>query len=265
MEATNGAVASTSDSCESRIMVHSDTQQAWESASQKHVREYDRLLDEARRARLLPVEETTLRDIVVGADVVHPMSGHGIDDAALVHLGARSVTGVDYSPTAVSAAQRRADELGIECRYVTATLPASGLADDWADLVYSGKGALIWVDDLEAWITEMRRLLRPRGYLFLYEAHPLTPLWSWDVDKIEVRADRGYFARTHVNDSFPGNGAVEYQRTFAETIMTVIRAGFEILHLEEHPEPFWRPDGVDAAAWRGQVPNALSLLARHSA
>ncbi|WP_306896419.1 class I SAM-dependent methyltransferase [Agromyces albus] len=185
------------------------------------------------------------------------MSGHGIDDVALIHLGARSVTGVDYSPTAASAAQRRADGLGVDCRYVTATLPASGLMDDSADLVYTGKGALIWVDDLEAWLTEMGRLLRPGGHLFIYEAHPLTPLWSWDPDKVEVRRDRGYFARSHVNDSFPAGGAVEYQRTFAETIMAISGSGFEILHLEEHPEPFWRPGGMDAAAWNGQCPECV--------
>ena len=245
------------------MSVHNNTQQAWESASQKHIRENNELLDEAKDARLLPIEETLLRDIVAGADVVHPMSGHGIDDVALIHLGARSVTGVDYSPTAASAAQRRTDELGVDCRYVTGTLPASGLIDDSADLVYTGKGALIWVEDLEAWLTEMRRLLRPRGHLFIYEAHPMTPLWSWDPDKVEVRSDRGYFARSHVNDSFPAGGAVEHQRTFAETIMAITGADFEILHLEEHPEPFWRPDGMDAAAWNGPVPNAFSLLARH--
>lgn len=244
------------------MSVHSNTQQAWESASQKHILEYNELLDEAMNARLLPVEETVLRDIVPGAEVVHPMSGHGIDDVALIHLGARSVIGVDYSPTAASAAQRRADELGVQCRYVTATLPESGLRDDSADLVYTGKGALIWVADLEAWLTEMRRLLRPGGHLFIYEAHPLTPLWSWDQEKIEVRADRGYFAGSHVNDSFPAGGAVEYQRTFAETIMAIAGGGFEILHLEEHAAPFWRPEGAQAAAWNGQVPNAFSLLAR---
>lgn len=247
------------------MSAHNNTQQAWESASHKYVNEYDEVLDEARSARLLPIEETLLRDIVAGASVVHPMSGHGIDDVALIRLGARSVTGVDYSPTAASAAQRRADELGVDCTYVTATLPASGLPDDSADLVYTGKGALIWVEDLEAWLNEMRRLLRPGGHLFIYEAHPLTPLWSWDRDKVEVRSDRGYFARSHVNDSFPAGGAVEYQRTFAEMIMAIIGAGFEILHLEEHAEPFWRPEGMEAAAWNGQVPNAFSLLARHRA
>lgn len=244
------------------MSVDHHTQQAWEAASQKYIREYDELLHDAKDARLLTLEESVLRDIVVDADIVHPMSGHGVDDVALIHLGARSVTGIDYSPTAVAAAQRRADELGVQCRYITATLPASGLKDDLADLIYTGKGALIWVEDLDAWLIEMRRLLRPGGHLFIYEAHPLTPLWTWDRDKVEVRADRGYFARSHINDSFPAGGAVEHQRTLAETIMAITGAGFDILHLEEHPEPFWRPDDMQAAAWNGQVPNAFSLLAR---
>lgn len=241
---------------------NSDTQRAWEAASQKHIREYDELLAEARTARLLPIEESLLRELVPGADVVHPMSGHGIDDLALVRLGARSVTGVDYSPTAASAAQRRADELGAPCRYVTATLPDSGLPEGSADVVYTGKGALIWPEDLAAFLAEMHRILRPGGHVFVYEAHPLTPLWAWDEGKAELRPDRGYFERSHVNDSFPAGGAVEHQRTLAEVVMAFLGAGFELLHLEEHPDPFWKPAGTDAAAWNGQLPNSYSLLAR---
>jgi len=41
-----------------------------------------------------------------------------------------------------------------------------------------------------------------------------------------------------------------------------LAAGLDVLHLGEYPEPFWRPDGQDAAAWRGSLPNCFSLLAR---
>lgn len=47
--------------------------------------------------------------------------------------------------------------------------------------------------------------------------------------------------------------------------MTVLGAGFELLHLAEHPDPFWMPeDGARAAAWDGRLPNAISLLARRT-
>ncbi|GAB3167690.1 class I SAM-dependent methyltransferase [Myceligenerans halotolerans] len=238
------------------------TQAAWATASRKYEDEYDEHLDVARTVELLTDEVAALGDLVEGAEIVHPMSGHGLEDIALARMGARSVRGLDYSPAAVNSAQRRADELGMPCRYTQTVLPDSGLPAASADLVYTGKGALIWLSDLHEFFAEVHRLLRPEGWFYVYEAHPLVPLWAWDSDEIRVRADRGYFASSHVNDSYPGNGAVEQQHTLAEIVMDCQRAGFEITRLEEHPEPFWRPEGVAAAAWDGRVPNSFSMLAR---
>ena len=242
-----------------------ETRAAWAVASRKYEDEYAEHLTEARTVELLPEEVGTLGDLVVGADVVHPMSGHGLDDIALARLGARSVHGLDYSEAALSSAQRRADELGMPCRYTRAVMPESGLNDASADLVYTGKGALIWLPDLPAFFAEVHRLLRAGGWFYVYEAHPLVPLWAWDPDEIRVRPDRSYFARSHVNDSFPANGAVERQHTLSEIVMACQRAGFEIEHLDEYPEPFWRPGYLNAAAaWDGRLPNSFSLLARRA-
>lgn len=244
-------------------MTEDQTKQAWATASTKYEREYDEHLEQARDYRLLPIEEDLLAQDVGGAVVVHPMSGHGLDDLALARLGAAEVLGLDYSHPAIRSAQRRADALGLPCRYQAAELPDSGLADAHADLVYTGKGALIWVPDLDHFLTEMHRILRPGGALFVYEAHPLVPLWGWDPDEVRIRADRSYFAVGHVNDTFPANGAYEHQRTLAQIVTAVLAAGFAIEHLAEHPDPFWRPDdGPPAAAWDGRLPNAYSLLAR---
>ncbi|WP_053732722.1 bifunctional 2-polyprenyl-6-hydroxyphenol methylase/3-demethylubiquinol 3-O-methyltransferase UbiG [Nocardia sp. NRRL S-836] len=237
---------------------------AWEAASRKHVREYGELLEQARNGSALLASELDLLRPVLGTapDVVHLQSGHGLDDIALVAAGARTVLGVDFSEVAATAAQRRADELGVACRYVVAALPGAPLRDGCADLVYTGKGALIWLPDLRAWAEDVARLLRPEGYLFVHEAHPAVPLWTWDEDEPRIRPDRGYFARSHVNDTFPGGGAVEWQASLGEVITAVISAGLRVQHVAEYAEPFWRPDDVAAAAWRGQLPNSYSLLAQ---
>ena len=243
--------------------VRGANREAWEAASHKHVREYDDLLAQAAAGSSLNAVERDLLAGVLshGPEVVHLQSGHGLDDAALVQAGAKSVVGVDYSAVAVGAARRRADELGLACRYVVGMVPGVPLADSVADLVYTGKGALIWVD-LGAWAGEVARLLRPGGHLFVYEGHPAVPLWTWDSDTPRVRADRSYFAASHVNDTFPARGAVERQHTLGQVVTAVITAGMELLSLAEYPEPFWRPGGVSAAAWDGRLPNAYSLLAR---
>lgn len=240
------------------------TRAAWAIASRKYEHECAEHLALARTAKLLPAEVEALGGLVDGADVLHPMSGHGLDDIALAGLGARSVHGLDYSDAAVASAQRRADELGVPCRYTRAVMPDSGLDDGCADLVYTGKGALIWLHDLLAFFTEVHRLLRDGGRFYVYEGHPLVALWDRSPQEIRVRPDRGYFATSHLNDSYPGNGAVERQHTLSSIVMSCLRAGFEIEHLHEHPEPFWRPAGVTAAACDGRVPNAFSLLARRT-
>ncbi|MGI5153216.1 class I SAM-dependent methyltransferase [Plantactinospora sp. CA-294935] len=237
---------------------------AWETASAKHVREYQELLRQARdTSSLFPAEVALLRPLLRSSPtVVHLQSGHGLDDVALVRAGARAVLGVDFSSVAATAAARRAADLAVPCRYVVARLPGAPLRDGCADLVYTGKGALIWMPDLAAWARDAARLLRPGGHLFVYEGHPAVPLWSWDSDEPRIRPDRSYFGRSHVNDTFPGHGAVEWQWTLGEIVGAVLATGLELRHLAEFPEPFWRPDGVSAAAWRGRLPNAYALLAR---
>lgn len=237
---------------------------AWEAASRKHVREYDDLLAQAAAGSSLnDIERGLLAGILShGPEVVHLQSGHGLDDTALVQAGAKSVIGVDYSAVAVGAAQRRADDLGVPCRYVVGLVPGAPLADGCADLVYAGKGALIWMSDVGGWASEAARLLRPDGHLFVYEGHPAVPLWTWDSDAPGIRHDRSYFARSHVNDSFPARGATVWQHTLGEVVTAVIAAGLELLSLAEYPEPFWQPGGVHAAAWDGRLPNTYSLLAR---
>jgi len=111
---------------------------------------------------------------------------------------------------------------------------------------------------------DVARLLRPSGHLFICEAHPAVILWTWDQDRPRIREDRSYFARSHINDTFPARGAVEWQWTLGQVVTAVAAAGLEILHLGEYPEPFWRAGGVSAAAWSGCLPNSFALLARRA-
>lgn len=244
-----------------------ETRQAWEIASEKYTREYDDLLAyDATGASLWPVEHELLGPILATAPtVVHPQSGNGTDDIALVRAGARAVVGVDYSAVAVHAVRRRAREWGVPCSYVIGSVPELPLKDASFDLAYTGKGALIWMRDLSAWARALFRVVRPGGHLFVYESHPAVPLWTWDEDEARIRPDRGYFERSHVNDTFPGNGAVESQWTLGEIVSTIVSSGFEVRHLAEYAEPFYRYGDVRAVAWNGRLPNAFSLLARRPA
>lgn len=239
---------------------------AWNQAAQKYVRESDELLAEvAETGSLAAPEIEVLGPLLRGHPrVVHLMSGHGLDDLDLVRRGAEHVVGLDFSEVTAGAAGRRAVALGLRCAYVVAQLPPVPLRDACADLVYTGKGALIWLTDLTAWAGEVARILASGGHLLVHEAHPMVPLWTWDADEPRIRSDRSFFAETHVNDTFPGHGAVEHQWTLGQIVTALAGAGLALVSLTEHPEPFWRPGDVEAAAWQGRLPNTYTLLARRT-
>lgn len=243
-----------------------NNQVVWDGASHKHVREYAEHLEQARTEVLPDRELAVIADLLRRhPEVVHLQSGHGVDDHALVRAGARRVTGVDFSRVAVEAARRRAEELAAPIEYLVAELPPAPLADACCDLVYTGQGALPWMRDLRAWAQDAARLLRPGGHLFIDESHPAITLWTWDEDEPRIRPDRSYFEDHHVNDSFPADGAVEWQWTLGQTVNAIIGAGLIIRRLDEHPEPFWQPGDVQAAAWDGRLPNTFCLLAQKPA
>lgn len=86
--------------------------------------------------------------------------------------GARSLLGVGYSTVAATAAQHRAADLRAAGQYIVASIPPVPLRSGCADVIYTGKGALIWIVDLAAWAAEVVRLLHPGGHLFVLESHP---------------------------------------------------------------------------------------------
>lgn len=185
-----------------------DLRRAWDVASHKYVEETDAVLSMARAdgGTLLPIEQELLRPVLARRPtVVHLQSGNGTDDLALTELGAASVIGVDFSRVAVGAAAARAALERRPVFHVVADALAVPLADGSADLMYTGKGALMWLPDLGVWAREVHRLLRPGGTCFVYEAHPAAALWTRDHDRARLDPSVDYFGGTRENATFPAS------------------------------------------------------------
>ena len=59
--------------------------------------------------------------------------------------------------------------------YCCDVLAAPPALDGTADLVHTGRGALYWMMDLDAWDRVVCRLLKPGGKLHVFEGHPPIP------------------------------------------------------------------------------------------
>jgi len=149
------------------------------------------------------------------------------------------VVGVDFSIVTTTAARGRSTRLGSAVQYVNADVMSVPLRERSADLVYTGKGALVWLPDIQEWARGVARILRPGGHLFLYEAHPAACLWTWDPEVTAIRSDICYFGGTRVNDTFPGSATarcgavpgddvVEWQWTVADVVNATLAAGLDV-------------------------------------
>lgn len=189
-----------------------------------------------------------------GRDLAHLQCHIGSETMAFARRGAR-VVGLDLSVESVRQARRIAAEAGLGIDYVHADVreAASALGRERFDVVYTGKGALCYVPDLDHWAGQVAALLRPGGLLYLVEFHPLLnslgPVPGPDPALVlrhdylsgrgPVRAD-GTFTYTDGPPLTEGVEHFEWRHGVGEVVTALIGAGLRLTLLRESEELPWR-------------------------
>ena len=191
-----------------------------------------------------------------GLDVVHLQCHIGSDTLSLARLGARSVTGLDFSAPALEVAARLAADCGETIEYVESEVydAVEALGPARFDLVYTGIGALCWLPSVTRWAQVVADLLRPGGRLFIREGHPV--LWSLEDERADglLVIEYPYYETgglpfsvpvTYVEHDEPleAPDTVEFNHGLAEIITAVIDAGMTLTAIEEHESVPWNPLG----------------------
>lgn len=167
---------------------------------------------------------------VRGKRVLDAACGPGLYAAELVRRGAQ-VTGFDASPRMVELCRERVSEG--EFRVHNLADPLNWLPDGSFDLALCAL-AIEYVDDREAALTELRRVLKPGGALVLSRLHPVG---DW------LRHGGSYFDVRIVRETWSKGWDVAYWLAPLEvTCREIHEAGFLIERLTE-PRP--QPDAAD--------------------
>ncbi len=182
---------------------------------------------------------------VAGLDLVHLQCHFGLDTLAWADAGA-SVTGLDFSPSAVGAARGLAERAGLADRatFVCADVydAALVLAPLTFDVVYVSLGALCWLPSVGRWADQVAALARPGGRLYLHDSHPVA--WSLAHDSTTLVYPYFEEPEPYVDDSgetYTDGGvgladALTYQWNHAigEVVTTLIDRGMRVDRLTEH-------------------------------
>jgi SAM-dependent methyltransferase len=195
----------------------------------------------AGRSTLQPFEVEELGP-VVNRELVHLQCHIGLDTLSWARLGAR-VTGLDFSPAATGAANELAREMGYPADFVCADVyEAPAALNRTFDVVYTGIGALIWLQDIRRWAGVVSALLRPGGHLYLVECHPLTDVFASETLAVEhdyfhdpegtVWDAPGTYADP--NAATQANRSIEFRHPIADVLSALLAEGLELELFHEH-------------------------------
>ncbi|MGC9155709.1 MAG: class I SAM-dependent methyltransferase [Ferrimicrobium sp.] len=176
-----------------------------------------------------------------GTSLLHLQCHIGTDTISWARRGFQ-VTGLDFSAPAIAEARRIAAACGIDGTWIVSDVYAAPeVLNRRFDIIYTGKGAIDWLDDLGSWAKVVDQLLNPGGYLYLVEFHPITwilPDDGWTIandyfaDQPYVEADPGgsYAAPEHVTHA---NLTAEWHHTLGEIISCIASVGLTVEWLHE--------------------------------
>lgn len=193
-----------------------------------------------------------------GRKVAHLQCHLGTETMAFALKGAFA-TGLDFSSVSVREARRLAGAAALSIEYVHADVydAVEVLGAERFDIAYTGKGALCYLPDLTAWAQTIVLLLKPGGFLYLVEFHPLlnalgptqTPGLPQDlVIRHDYLGGRGAIARDSSHTYTDGPALTgdtlhyEWPHGLGEVITAIAKAGFVIESLTETgllPWPRW--------------------------
>ncbi len=258
--------------------MHAATGAAWDEAAERYegwLAEAIALIN-AGGSNLFPEEIELLGDLHGRCGrAIHLQCAGGRDTLSLWRLGADEVVGVDLSPRMIELAERLTAATGAPARwFVSDVLDTPASLDGSANLVYTGRGSLLWLQDLDAWASVVARLLAPGGRLVLFEGHPFEWLVDGDEDGHWQLTDYAYFAGPEASRgwspgfidhlSIPdGEQHWKFSRawTLGEVVTAVAGAGLRVERLVEYPRDWWSGHGDIVPSERGRLPLSYGLVA----
>lgn len=222
--------------------------------------------DPQHLSRVVEFDRPRLGDIS-GLRGVHLQCHIGTDTLSLARLGAR-MSGLDFSAPALDVARRLASDCDAVIDYVVSDVydAVGALGAGQFDFVYTGIGALCWIPDVARWAGVVSALLKPGGFLFIREGHPM--LWTLADPREDglVVVSYPYFetpgtvfveTKTYVEHEgeLESPTTVGFNHSLSEIFNGLWKAGLTVTMFDEHTSVPWNPLGdametVQPAEWQ---------------
>jgi SAM-dependent methyltransferase len=239
---------------------------------------------------LTPIELNEIGD-VKGKSLLHLQCHFGMDTLSFSRMDANCV-GVDLSDEAIKLAREINDELKLDAKFICCNVydllsenrsvskapPLEGFGEaGHFDIVFTSYGTIGWLPDLDPWAKTIVERLKPGGFFYMAEFHPV--VWMFDEDFTHIKYY--YYNKelivmedqpTYTGDKNEIAGKeYSWNHSISEVLNALINAGLKIEFFNEHTfSPYsnfknsvetetgkWHIKGMD-----GKIPIVYSLKAK---
>ncbi len=232
----------------------------WDSDADRYHTEHATYLDGFHWCpEMLAESDARLLGDVSQASVLELGGGSAPCSRWLADEGAGFITSFDISREMLRHAG------GGDVALVQADAQALPYRDDAFDVVFSVFGALPFVPDIDAVLTDVARVLRPGGRLVFSVNHPMRWIFPDDPGPAGLLAAIPYFEREYVETDDDGTVTyAEFHRTVGDWVRALVGAGFV---LDDLIEPEWPAELTETwGQWsplRGRIFPGSAIFAAH--
>jgi len=224
---------------------------------------------------LTPIELAEIGD-VKSKSMLHLQCHFGMDTLNWCRLGAKC-TGVDLSDDAIKLAQEINKELKLDANFVCCNVyDTSEFVKEQFDIVFTSYGTIGWLPDLKSWANIIAERLKPGGFFYIADFHPV--LWMFDDDfthikyaynnqEVIITENQGTY--TDRNADIKGR-EYNWNHSISDILNALIAAGLKLEFFNEYmysPYPCFRNiTEYEKGKWHikgmeGKIPMIYSLKA----
>ncbi len=179
---------------------------------------------------------------VSSKSLLHLQCHFGQDTLSFARMGAKC-TGIDISDEGIKLAKQLNTELGLDANFICCNvLDTSEYVSEKFDIVFTSYGTIGWLPDLKPWAKMVSDRLKPGGFFYIVEFHPLA--WMFDYTVSPPTMKYGYQQKGAIYEEYEGTYAdanskmisKEYgwNHGLGEVITSLSNAGLHIEYLKEH-------------------------------
>lgn len=179
---------------------------------------------------------------VSGKTLLHLQCHFGQDTLCFSRMCAKC-TGVDISDEGIKLANQLNAELKLDAEFVCCNvLDTSKYVSEKFDIVFTSYGTIGWLPDLKPWAKMISERLKPGGFFYIVEFHPIAWMFDYTVSPPDMKY--GYHQKEAIYEEYEGTYADKtskmvskeygWNHSLGEVITSLSEAGLHIEYLNEH-------------------------------